>query len=400
MFGELSAEQMVSKAKVALMSDPDWKWLASILMLGNLEFVDGADAQVPTAATDGLNEIYNRDFLAKLTPNQVKFVVLHENMHKVFRHLYVWQTLFEENPMLANIACDAVINTQYLYGKQGLDMVPDSVHIPKYEDKSKWNAKAIFDDLKQSLKDPKPKSRIGSGGTGHDSHQWEKAKSVSTEEAKEIEKQVDAALRQAAIAGDLSKNMPREVKDMLVPSVDWRNLLSEFVKASATGEDKRTWRKPHKTYLAYDLYIPAPYSENVGRILVANDTSGSIDDDMLSVIMGHVQVLCDEVNPDGLDIVWWDTEVRGVDSFERGALDGLASKVKPRGGGGTTPACITDWMSKEYRNECVCAIVVTDGEFYGDSVGEWGDVPVIWLVINPYREPNISVGTTIHVREL
>lgn len=392
MYSDLTAEQMVSKARVALMNDPEWRWLASVIVLGTTTYESGEDARVPTAATDGLNEIYNTDFISSLSPNQVKFVVLHENMHKLFRHLYVWQKLFDENPMLANIACDVVINTQYLHGKSGLDMVPNSVHLPQYADKDKWNAKSIFDDLKQKGGKKQPSQ-------GHDMHDWQSAKQASEAEVKEIEKQVDAALRQASIAGDMSKNMPREIKDLLVPSVDWRNLLSEFVKTVAFGEDKRTWRKPHKTYVAYDLYLPAPYSESVGRILVANDTSGSIDDHMLNVIMGHVQVICDEVNPDGVDIAWWDTEVNRVDSFERGALQGLANQVKPVGGGGTNPACITDWMSKEYKNECVCTIVITDGEFYGDNVGEWGDMPVIWLVINERDVDEIPVGRTIHVKE-
>lgn len=389
---KLTAEQKISKAKVAIINQPEWRWLGSIVMMGNLEFVDGAETRVKTAATDGMNEVYNRDYLATLTNEQVMFLVLHENFHKLFRHLYVWQSLFKENAQLANIACDAVINNQYLVGQKGIEFIVGGVDMPKYKDKDVWNAKKIFDDLKQN----------GGGNQGQnslDTHEWEKARDATPEEVERIEKQIDTALRQAALAGNIGGGMPRHIKEMLVPKLDWRQLLSEFLKTVTSGNDKQTWRKPHRTYVPYGFYMPAPYSESVGRILIAGDTSGSIGDAMLGKFLGHMQTLCNEVSPDGVDIAWWGSSVVGVDTFERGALGDLANAVKPIGGGGTTPACITDWMKKN-KKDYICTIVITDGEFYGDDIGDWGDMPVLWLVINSRNVANIPVGITVKVAEM
>jgi predicted metal-dependent peptidase len=387
---ELTAEQLISKTKVAIMNDDQWKWMAGIVMMGSSGIVDG-DHKVQTAATDGLNELYHRDFIEGLTLPQIKFIVLHENFHKMFRHLFVWQSLWKQSPELANIACDAVINTQYLYGKPGIEFVEGGVYMPQYSDADVWNVKAVFDDLVKNATEV-PQS-------GHDDHDWEEADQISEEEAKDIEVQVDNALRQAALAGSIGASMPRSVSAMLVPEVDWKTLLAEFFKSACAGNDKQTWRRPHRTYVAYDLYIPAPYSESIGRVLIAGDTSGSIDDDLLSTFMGYMQQLANETQPNGIDIAWWGSKVVGVDSFERGAMDALASAVKPVGGGGTSPSCITDWI-KENKNEYVCAIVITDGEFYGDSVGDWGDLPVLWLVVNSRPVPNIPVGQTVQVSTL
>jgi predicted metal-dependent peptidase len=388
---ELTAEQLISKTKVSIMNDDEWKWMAGIVMMGTASVVDG-DHRVQTAATDGLNEVYHRDFIEGLTLPQVKFIILHENFHKMFRHLFVWQNLWKESPELANVACDAVINTQYLYGKAGIDFVKGGIYMPEYRDADVWNVKAVYDDLKKSPNTTQTK--------GHDEHEWEEAEQVTEQEAKEIEVQVDNALRQAALAGNIGASMPRGVTQMLVPEVDWKSLLAEFFKSACSGSDKQTWRRPHRTYVAYDLYIPAPYSENIGRVLIAGDTSGSIGDHELSVFLGHMQQLVNETQPNGVDIAWWGTEVVGVDSFERGAMDTLVDVVKPVGGGGTSPACITEWMYKEKRDDYVCAVVITDGEFYGDSVGDWGDLPVLWLVVNNRPVPNIPVGQTIQVSEL
>ena len=384
----LLAEQQISQAKVRLMNAPEWRWMAGILMMGETKFVSGKAARIQTAATDGLNETYNRDWLSKLDVEEVMFVALHEGFHKMFRHLFVWRNLWDDNPQLANIACDVVINTQYLHNKPGIKFVEGGVHIPEYADAMKWNAKSIFDDLKKK----------GTGqGAGHDSHDWEAARDLTPAEAKELEKQIDAAIRQASLAGDMLNGMPRGIKEMLVPEVDWKSLLAEFVKTQCTGDDKQTWRRPHKTYLAHDLYLPTPYSDTVGKIMVAIDTSGSIGDEALSYFIGHIQHLCDTINPDGVDIVWWGSGVVGVDSFERGNLNNLASAVKPIGGGGTDPSCIPVWMNKEKR-EYVCAVVVTDGEF-GNDVGQW-NIPVLWLVVNNGDIANIPIGKVVHIKEI
>ena len=206
----LDAEQLISKTKVSLMNDDEWKWMAGILMMGTATIVDDAK-RCPTARTDGLNEEYNRAFIENLTLPQVKFIVLHENFHKMFRHLFVWQNLWKENPKLANVACDAVINTQYLTGKSGIQSVKGGIFIAKYRDPDVWNVKAVYDDLN--------KNGLGDADTGHDHHDWEAADQVPEEEAKEIEGQVDAALRQATLAGNIGAQMPRSVTAMLVPVV-------------------------------------------------------------------------------------------------------------------------------------------------------------------------------------
>ncbi len=402
MDNKLTCEQQISQARVALLSDSDWRWMASVLMMGKTEYVSGRDAKVPTAATDGLNEIYNRDFIGTLNLYEVKFVVLHENMHKIFRHLFVWRNLYEQGVMvtdgfneynLANIACDCVINTQYLHGKKGLQFPKQGVHMPEYADTTKWNAKSIFDDLKKKIKEGQYTSKQQS----HDYHDWEAAKELSKEEQQAIEKQVDRALRQAAMTGGL----PRGVQEMLAPPVDWRTLLSEFVKSQCLGQDQQTWRKPHRTYLAHDLYLPTSYSDTMGKILIAVDTSGSIGDEALGQFLGHCQQLVDETSPESLDICWWGSEVVGVDEFKQGDMGGLASAVNPKGGGGTDPSCIPAWI-KERVSQGIsyeCAIVITDGEFSANDVGKW-EIPVLWLVVGNSGTEHIGIGKIIQVEEL
>ena len=139
----------------------------------------------------------------------------------------------------------------------------------------------------------------------------------------------------------------------------------------------------------------------MGRILIGGDTSGSIDNETLSTFLGFMQQLCDEVNPSGVEVVWWDAAVAGVDVFEADNLKNLASAVRPAGGGGTDPSCVPSWLKKHpKKEEFVCAVMFTDGEFYKPDVGDWGDLPTLWMVVNNLKPPEIPVGKTIYVKDL
>jgi hypothetical protein len=47
---------MISKTKVSIMNDDEWKWMAGIVMMGSSTVVD-QDHKCKTAATDDLNEV-------------------------------------------------------------------------------------------------------------------------------------------------------------------------------------------------------------------------------------------------------------------------------------------------------------------------------------------------------
>lgn len=391
MSNEITATQQIQQAKVWLMRHEKFKWAAGIIMMGNCTIVAG-NHKIKTAATDGKNEWYHEDFLRGKTKQEVRYLVAHEMYHKLFRHLTVYKGLFKKDGKRANIATDAVINTQYLAGIEGITFIEGGIQMPEYANKDLWNAKRIFDDLEKRGGGGK-----GGGEGGHDQHLWEEAGEMSEAEQKELEAQIDVVLRQAAGCGALNGDMPREALAALVPPVDWRDLLSDFVKSMCFGFDKQTWRRPHRTYLAHDLYMPSPYSESIERILIAVDTSGSIGGQELNVFLGFMQQLVDEVQPNGVDIIWWGTGVAGVDSFEKGNIQ-LAGSVKPVGGGGTDPTCIPAWIRKQKR-EYVACVVFTDGEFRG--VGDWtGLPPVCWLVVNDRDSADIPVGKVVKIKEV
>lgn len=405
---KLSAEQRVQRAHVQLMKNPKYCLYSGIFMVGKTTVED----DVSTACTNGRDTAYGREFIEKLPENHVRGVILHENLHKAFRHTSTWFTLYKEHAELANMACDYVINQMIIDSDPSMHEVglpPFALLDPKYRG---WDAGAVYRDLKQQAdngsvhvktvgdqqgKDiPVEKGTqyvVGDGeGEGLDEHDWEGAKELSGQEKEQLAKDIDQALRQGAIlAGKMSANVPREVTDALEAKVDWREALREFVTSFCMDKDESTWRRPSRRWIDQDVYMPSLIGESVGRVVVAIDMSGSIGTEEIGQFLGEVQKICETVKPEGIDLLYWDTRVCQHEKYEQDQLDNLLSSTKPRGGGGTSPSCIPKYI-KSHKLKPECAIILTDG--YVDGWGKW-DCPTLWGITTNITS---GVGKTVHVR--
>ena len=101
---QLTEEQRLSKAVVDIM--PRIPEISGLLMIGERKI----DETVPTACTNGRDEFYGRAFVAAHNDAELRFVVIHEVFHKMYRHLVTWAHLWKICPRTANIAMDYDIN--------------------------------------------------------------------------------------------------------------------------------------------------------------------------------------------------------------------------------------------------------------------------------------------------
>lgn len=396
---KLTAEQRIQKAHVGLMKDPKYCLYSGIFMVGNTS----VDEDVPTACTDGRNTMYGRAFVDKLDDKRLKGLILHENLHKAFRHTSMWKHLYKEWPVLANMACDYVINIMI----DDSDKAHAHVCLPdgglldfKYRG---MDAAAVFRDLKKQAESGSVHVKsvdnqqgrdvpVSEGSGGFDEHDWEGAESMSTEEKEVLAKDIDQALRQGAIlAGKLSANVPREISDVLQAKVDWREALREFVTSFCADKDESTWRRPSRRWIGEDVYMPSMVGESVGRIVVAIDMSGSIGTEEIGQFLGEVRKICETVRPEGIDLLYWDTQVCQHEKYDQDQLDNLLSSTKPRGGGGTDPQCIPNYM-KEHKIKAECAVILTDG--YVCSWGMGWSCPTLWGITTTVVS---DIGKTVHV---
>jgi len=377
-------ERRVQKSKISLMRNPKFALLSGILMVGKTKVVDN----IPTACTNGRDESYGRKFVKELRDQELNFVVAHENYHKMYRHLTTWRKLHDIDHRIANSACDYVINIQL----KDLDPNETVIAMPRYPQGHKlggkpmglvderfrgMNAKEVFDIL---IKEKGQGGSGGSGGAGNpsdgdpefDDHDWDGAKEMTAEEQKDLAREIDQAIRQGImarnkIAGTGGGGLDRELEGLLEPKVNWREVLRDFVKSTCNAKDKSSWRKVNRRFLSTGVYMPTLIGEKVGHLVIAIDTSGSIGGDELTEFLSEVKGIAEEVNPECVDLLYWDSEVAGHETYSGSTASDIPNSTKPKGGGGTSPSCVSAYL-KEKNIQPECVIVLTDGYVGGDWV--------------------------------
>ena len=388
---KLTPTQRVQRAHVELMGHPDTMEYASVIMVGKYEVRD----DVPTACTNGIDCRYGSAFIKDMSDSDLRGLIMHENLHKVYQHMFLWQHLYKEDGRTANMACDYVINLEIdAINKRtgGFITLPKGGLLDhKY---AGLDSQTVYNMLRQDKNEDDGAGGDGGDGAGLDDHDWESGESMSQEEIEQVAKDINQAIRQGQLmAGKLGGNQSRALGSLIEPKVDWREQLREFVSSTAVGKDMSTWQRVNRRWLQHDTYMPSTVTETVGRIVVAVDTSGSIGGPELTKFLSEVQGICINAMPEKVDLIYWDTEVAAHEMYTQEQLAKLSSSTKPAGGGGTDVACVAKYLKdNQIRPECV--IVLTDGYIYGDW-GTW-NVPVLWTIVggNKVVPP---MGTTIHL---
>ena len=396
-------ERKLQKAKITLMREPMFALYSGLMMVGRTSIADN----VPTACTNGRDEIYGRAFVRELRDEELNFLIIHETMHKAYRHLTTWKKLHDESHELANMACDYVINIKLI----DLDPHERYIAMPRFKSGDKqgkpmglvdtrfrgMNAKQVFDILKE---EQSGNSGGGDGsGQGMDEHDWEKAQEMSDEEKKELERDIDQAIRQGImnhekIVGKEGGEIDRDLLDLIEPKIDWREVLREFVKATCTSKDTSSWRRVNRRFLSSDVYMPSLIGERIGSIAIGVDTSGSIGAEELVDFLSEVKGIAEEVKPNQVDLIYWDSDVASHEIYYENAVSDLVASTKPRGGGGTSPSCVPEYM-KEKNIKPECTVMLTDGCVGGDWGNDWPS-PTLWVIVDN-KSAQATNGKTIHI---
>jgi len=407
---QLTAEERLSKAVVAIMGHPRYTALAGVLMIGEKTIED----DVPTACTNGRDVKYGRAFVDGLTDAELRGLVLHEDEgHKLHRHLDIWKWMYEIDPHLANCACDYVINIKIVDDNRqdgfaalpegglvderfrGMDSAQVFNILRKEQDEQSQDDQDGDSQDNESEGDGEPSSSPGGGSAGLDEHDWEGAQSLSDEDKRELARDIDEAIRQGAMAaGKMGGTGNRDLDELLQPQVDWREVLREFIQNTCAGSDYSTYARPNRRLMSQGIIMPSGISEQVGELVIAIDTSGSVGQRELTAFLSEVKGVCDTVKPDKLRLLYWGSSVVGDEAYDMHDLDNLVKSTKPMGGGGTDVNCVTQYMTDEGIKPQAC-IVLTDGYLYSG----WGDwtCPVLWAILDN-RDAVPDEGKVVHIK--
>jgi predicted metal-dependent peptidase len=330
----------------------------------------------------------------------------------MYRHLTTWRKLHDEDHALANQACDYVINLML----KDLDPTESVIAMPRYpsghpmagkvmglvdERFRGMNSKQVFDILKQEKEDGDGDGSGDGEGGGMDDHDWNDAKNMTEEEKKELEREIDQAIRQGMmarqkIAGSGADGLDRELAELLEPKINWREVLRDFVKSTCNAKDASSWRRVNRRFLSTGMYMPTLIGEKVGHLVIAVDTSGSVGDEELGEFLSEVKGIAEEVNPACVDLLYWGSSVVQHETYGDGEAANIIASTRPKGGGGTSPSCISEYL-KEKNIKPECVIILTDGCVGDDWGSEW-TAPTLWCIVGDYFDGEADNGKTIHIK--
>ena len=386
---ELTLEQRLEKNVGVIMGVVTA--LAPMVMIGKREVSE----TIPTAATNGRDEWYGRKFCGDLSDAELRFVILHECYHKMFKHLITWRHLWKLNKQKANMSCDYVINLliwqAYGYMKHNNNPFitrPESIlYDEQYMGMSAAEVFALLPDGNDEGE--------GNDEGSMDDHMWDDAQDMGEEERKELEREISSAIKQGELAASKMGTAGNpHAKDALAAKVDWRAAIRTFTTATCAGSDMSTWAKLNRRYLSGGYTMPSTYSKQTKELVIGVDASGSTFGEVMAQFMGEIQRISTTLKVKRIRILYWDTKVTQAETYEHRNISTMKQSTKPKGGGGTNVECIPEYL-REHKIVPSAVIVLTDG-FLAGSWGKWGSVPLLWCIVNN-KNAKPNVGKAIHV---
>jgi predicted metal-dependent peptidase len=363
----MNTEERVRKARAALVLDHPF---FGALALRQTVIIDDS---IKTAATDGKHLIFAPSFVDTLTDPELLFLVAHEVFHSVFDHPY---RRHGRNHRRWNIAGDYVINQHLIDEKIG--------RMPKkgLYDRALFAAGggstdgiyAILDQQSGGGDQPGPGEPGGSLDDCRDGGQT--PAEIATAEA-ENKVAIAQAAQAAKMMGKLSAGLDRLVGQLLKPKVPWAEVARDF--AVRAKREERTYARPARRFVPLGIYAPSRDGQRMPRMVVAVDCSGSIRTE-LDQFAAEMRAIHEDLQPEVLDIIYFDAVVTRTESFEPGDH----FEINPKGGGGTRFSPFFKHIN-EQDTQPACCIVLTD--LCVNDFGPAPDYPVLFCTTDKTEAP-------------
>ena len=346
------------------------------------------DMKCKTFWTDGKNIGYNPNFVDSLTHEEIMGVLAHETMHIVLLHA---QRLGDRELETYNKAADYLINYQLV--EAGFKLPKGVLLDNRFQEN---NAEDVYRILMLE-KDKKDKEK-----KNNNQNQSEEGKNKSepdcgfgevragnSEEAKENEERAIIMGKMAEMAAKQCGNMPAGIERMLAESrktiTDWREVLNRFLN-EVTAKDY-CFSRPNKRFLDRGFVLPSLYSKTIGKVIVAVDTSGSVDTSELNRLITEVTKILDYINESSdtaeIDIIYFDHKVQGHETYTGSEV------LKPKGGGGTCFRTFINYINEQELNPDL-VICLTDGMSFSFPAAP--EYPVLWALTTSSYSPNVPFG--------
>ena len=347
-------------------------------MATRMKLIDASD-WCPTAATNGRDFYYNRDFIEKLSTKKLEFLFAHEIGHCVFDH---FGRAGSRDRRMCNIAQDFAINQILVDERIGEKITEVDICLDSKYRGLAWEE--IYDMLEEERQQMPEMSmeefldKLGdlldehinedSSGPGNEKEGKNGRPTLTKEEAQKIKDEIKESMIQAAAAAGAGKvpgQIQRLIKDLTEPKMDWREVLQMNIQSIIRND--YSFQRPNRKSQHSGAILPGMRNDETIDVAIGIDMSGSIGDEDAKIFLSEVKGIMDQYQDYKIDIWCFDTEIYNHQTFDADSGEDFLN-YEPMGGGGTEFMVNWEYMKD---NDIVPKkfIMFTDGYPWSS----WGD---------------------------
>jgi len=332
--------EKISQAKAKLLVEyPYFGTLAS-----KLELVVNDD--IEAFKSNGLKLEYNSDYLEKLELSEIEFIFANGAMHSTLAHE---KRKNNRSGWLWQMATDMAINDMLL--ENGLDMPYGAQYRKRF---SGMYSEEIYAELKDDILREEDNLEYEADNAddiekNEDQTQEKEKTKEQTKEQLQEEILQEQLLAEEAISllesefkkGDVPLSIERFFKLDFLGKIDWREELK--VALDKYFRDDYTLLPPSKKLLYAGIYLPSTISQTF-RLVIAVDSSGSIEEELLNEFLSEVNFLMSLVTNYQIELIVCDDKIHSHKTFYSG--EGL--EVELKGNGGTDFRPVFEFIDREF----------------------------------------------------
>ncbi len=354
----------ISQAKAKLLLEyPYFGTVAS-----RLELIPNDD--IESFKSDGTKLEYNSDFFNEIELSEMEFVFANGAMHASLLHD---NRKNNRSGWLWQLATDYAINDMLV--ENGLDR-PHQAHYSKRF--SGLYAEQIYAELKDDILRDELEYEADDldDVQNNDNEQKQERDTQKISHDETLQEQLFEEFAKSVLEAEIQKDeLPQSIERFfdieIAGTIDWRNELK--VAIERFHKDDYTLLPPSKKFLYMGIYLPSCVSETF-RLVIAVDSSGSIDESLLRTFLNEIDFLMLSVQNYQIDLLVCDEKIQAHTVFYKGeTLASFFGQTKVKGGGGTDFRTVFEFVATELSDTKLLL-------YFTDLEG-----------IFPQNEPNYSV---------
>ena len=314
---------------------------------------------------------YNDDFMETLNDEQIAFTLTNCAMHYALDYKERKESRIE---WLWTLAQDYAINSL---------LVNNGMNAPKYLNHDirfdKVSAEEIYNTLQDEIDDKQEEHER----VEHIQYEKENIDKESDDATKDNNAQL---LNKAKKYGDLPIDIEVLIPELFDSQVDWKNELYEVIEQSMKFDYRLS--PPNKRYISQGIALPS-IGGTKAKIVIAIDSSGSIDEEQLKLFLSEVQGIMNQFENFEIDLIMADVKVHEHIVLQAGDI--LEQKII--GGGGTNFENTFKYIEDNIY-DITLFLYFTDG--IGKFPNKESSFETIWVLTSD--EVEVPFGRTINLR--